>query len=633
MNRDETVALFLRGREAWNAWANRMLAERKALQGAGKWAARKLPWGELESQNDDTRQWLEDARADFSRCVFLVRGKTETEDAPEKDNEGDASASVPVISISVDADRIDFGGIRLYGDASGSEPFKTISVDADLIDFGGFVFPGPASFLSATFSGPARFRKAIFSGEASFRRATFSGYATFVSATYSDTASFWRATFSGEAVFPSTTFSGIAYFERATFSRYASFERTTFFGEARFLTATFSGDADFQSATFIGDANFRSATFSGNSAFDDARFNKAAIFKLAGFRKYASFECVSIEGPASFRAIHCEGAFIMAGATFEKVPDFIQAHFAEAPRLDDIMVVGRVSEKHPRPVYEEEKGKDPSWRTRQWRKVRHVGGRIRTAPRRKIAGIWTLLRYGDSNNLGRWRALQRLAVQGHDTERELEFNTREIRSQRYLSDWPLFWLLPRVSWVGFLRFWAGLAYGLSSNYGRSLALPLAWWLAAIAIGAVVYASQSPDLVKARETNRSGGSSALAATVGAAWDAWTEDKRCYEGEARPADPEKAPPYIGALTETLRKDTGIAAEALHLAFRNALIVLDGSSDAAHRTYGCLYGVELYGGSNPVAVVPSAVSSMSAAQKLFSALMIFLFGLALRNMLKVK
>jgi hypothetical protein len=55
--------------------------------------------------------------------------------------------------------------------------------------------------------------------------------------------------------------------------------------------------------------------------------------------------------------------------------------------------------------------------------------------------------------------------------------------------------------------------------------------------------------------------------------------------------------------------------------------------HRTYGCLYGVELYGGSNPLAVVPSAVSTASAAQKLFSALMIFLFGLALRNMLKVK
>ena len=79
--------------------------------------------------------------------------------------------------------------------------------------------------------------------------------------------------------------------------------------------------------------------------------------------------------------------------------------------------------------------------------------------------------------------------------------------------------------------------------------------------------------------------------------------------------------------------LANEAWHLAFRNAFIILDGSSEAAHRSFGCLYGVELYGGSNPLAVAPSAVSTASAIQKLFSGLTIFLFGLALRNMLKMK
>ncbi len=95
----------------------------------------------------------------------------------------------------------------------------------------------------------------------------------------------------------------------------------------------------------------------------------------------------------------------------------------------------------------------------------------------------------------------------------------------------------------------------------------------------------------------------------------------------------PPYVGALSPELQAGTDLANEAWHLAFRNAFIVLDGSAEAAHRTYGCLYGVEMYGGSNPLAVVPSAVSTASAVQKLFSALMIFLFGLALRNMLKMK
>ena len=92
-------------------------------------------------------------------------------------------------------------------------------------------------------------------------------------------------------------------------------------------------------------------------------------------------------------------------------------------------------------------------------------------------------------------------------------------------------------------------------------------------------------------------------------------------------------ISGLSEKLRSQTNARAEAWHLAFRNAFVVLDGGSDASHRMYGCLYGLELYAGQNPVPIVPSAVSTASAIQKLISGVLIFLFGLALRNMLKVK
>jgi hypothetical protein len=37
MNQDETIALFLQGKEAWNAWAGAMLAERKAMEAEGRW--------------------------------------------------------------------------------------------------------------------------------------------------------------------------------------------------------------------------------------------------------------------------------------------------------------------------------------------------------------------------------------------------------------------------------------------------------------------------------------------------------------------------------------------------------------------------------------------------------------------
>ena len=60
---------------------------------------------------------------------------------------------------------------------------------------------------------------------------------------------------------------------------------------------------------------------------------------------------------------------------------------------------------------------------------------------------------------------------------------------------------------------------------------------------------------------------------------------------------------------------------------MILLDSSGDSAHRAFGCLYGVERYGGN------PRSVGIASGIQKLVSAVFIFLFGLAVRHMLKVK
>src|SRR6516165_9103272 len=106
MNRDETVALFLQGREAWNAWAEKMLVERKAMEADGRWS-------------QTVKEWTEQARADFSRCLFLVRGPEGTKEAAGETKEKDVLTAPPV---------------------------KSISLDAGLIDFEGFVFPNDADF-------------------------------------------------------------------------------------------------------------------------------------------------------------------------------------------------------------------------------------------------------------------------------------------------------------------------------------------------------------------------------------------------------------------------------------------------------------------------------------------------------
>jgi hypothetical protein len=96
MTRDETVALFLDGREAWNAWAGARLAERKAMEADGRWSAEKHPWGTLEAKNDETRAWMKSAAVDFSRCLFLVSGAEGTKETAGEDKESSKGAAQPV---------------------------------------------------------------------------------------------------------------------------------------------------------------------------------------------------------------------------------------------------------------------------------------------------------------------------------------------------------------------------------------------------------------------------------------------------------------------------------------------------------------------------------------------------------
>jgi Pentapeptide repeats (9 copies) len=547
MTRDETVALFLQGKKAWNAWAEKMLAERKAMEADGRWAAerrpgwaveRKYPWDKLEPKNEETGAWIEAAAADLSHCRFLVRGGKGINEAAGETKKEDRSPPPPV---------------------------KSTSIDGDVINFEGFVFPGDADFRSATFSGYADFRSAAFSGIADFRSAAFSGD---------------------------------AYFRNAAFTGYANFRVVAFKDHARFDKAKFLGSAD------LGGANFFT-----NAFFLETTFFPSAFFGLARFEQFASFEHAHFLQNADFGAISGVRAFTLADTVFEGVPDFIQAHFEEALRLDNLKVIGRAIDLRPQP--EREKAK-------------------RRAQSRRLFAA-------DRNVPARWRALKRLAIQGHDTDRELEFHAREVRSQRFAGDRPLplaFWR--GKNWGGFFRFWFGILYQITSDFGRSLARPFAFWALGIVIFAVYYLGQNLDLAAARHRLNHQGFFRQAeaySTVARQAVTGTLPAGCVK-TTLPAGDSKEDSQNGltGLTEPVGSRTNLVNEALSIAYHNAVIVLDSSGDSAHRVFGCLYGVERYGG-NPVAYVPRNVAIASGMQKLFSAIFIFLFGLAVRNMLKVK
>ena len=272
----------------WNAWAEPLLAQRKALEEAGAWkSSREIPWEPKKGENPETQAWLEKATGNFSRCLFHLRGVEGIKETAGEDKAGDVDSGLPIKSIGLEADRADFSG---------------------------FIFPGSARFESATFSGDAWFARATFTGDAWFANATFSGDAWFES-----------ATFKGIAWLEFATFSGTAWFEFATFSGTAWFESATFTGTARFVIATFTGTAWFEFATFSGTARFEFATFSGTAWFESATFQNSTSYRGAKFEKQASF-----------RGIKVDRAFDMTGAKFEQVPAFNQADFKQAPDLDSV---------------------------------------------------------------------------------------------------------------------------------------------------------------------------------------------------------------------------------------------------------------------------------------------------------
>ena len=236
MTRDETVRRFLecetKRREAiaagkdededeahaaakacWNAWAAGLLADRKAMEAAGRWSA--------EPENDATRDWIARAKADFSFCLFLNKG------APD---EGEAKAA---------------------WEKKTGEGKRLIPVEAQVTRLNGFLFPGDALFDAAKFAGPTSFMSAKFSEIVSFRQATFSGTVIFDGSTFSGDAWFDGASFNEDAFFGSgeirdrVTFLGRASFENSTFSRTAWFEYARFHGIAFFNRANWLGVARF----------------------------------------------------------------------------------------------------------------------------------------------------------------------------------------------------------------------------------------------------------------------------------------------------------------------------------------------------------------------------------------------------
>ena len=272
MNQKQSLELLEQGKDAWNKWANKMLAEKDALV-----SAYKSMGGDLSQWEDKYVSWYKKAKVDFSDYDF------------ESD--------------------VDFRDFEFPGE----------------VFFISAKFQGHADFESAEFHDAAFFREVIFSKFCGFRNSTFTKMAKFSEAKFKHSAAFSNVKFLDDVNFDSTKFGKDASFEFAEFEGRVSFQEATFSDRAVFWFAEFKRQADFMAAKFFRPANFTYAEFEGDALFPQCSFSNAVYFGDSSFKKFASF-----------KAIRGKSIFSLHNVKFRNVPDFTEAHFEEAPQFDDV---------------------------------------------------------------------------------------------------------------------------------------------------------------------------------------------------------------------------------------------------------------------------------------------------------
>ena len=432
-----------------------------------------------------------------------------------------------------------------------------------------------ADFSGHEFEDVADFSGFVFPGPALFSEAAFSGY-----------AGFSEATFSGDAEFREAAFSGSAGFHKAAFSGDAGFHRATFSGDAEFREATFSGDAGFHRATFSGNAEFREAAFSDDADFSEAAFKSYAWFQKATFSGNAEFSEAAFSDSAIFRETAFKSYTEFHEANFSKMANFIQTDFTGITSFIRCRFEGYADYRAAQvsrgfSLTQAWFGQVPNFTQARFAEPPELDA-IHIEPRRgwprSLADFKTLLK-GDADLAAHWRALKRLAVAAHDHDRELLFWKGEVLARRWSVDKP---------WHALFYF--GLFYGWLSDFGRSVVRPLIGWALGLFGFAWYYLSQH---------------------LGDGWP-------CAVGPGN-----------------------TFTAALGLSLRNALVLPgSGSATKLDQIHACLYGIHGGPAMTPAPlparfqpVIPDAIAFAVVAQNLWSAVMLFLLFLALRNHFRIK
>lgn len=402
-------------------------------------------------------------------------------------------------------------------------------------------------------------------------------------------AAFLNATFSEGARFNSATFVDSARFSAASFSGDTGFNSTTFNGYALFDNVTISGDLSFTGAKFRNNAVFENATFSGDAEFFHSIFSRKALFYGATFLNDAKFNDAKFSGDAQFTKARFSGRVWFIKTIFSANANFISTNFEGISIFEEAKFIGNSGIATGTAYFTAARSADYfSLEGTSFENVPYFDQtRFDEAPTLDNIIVNPSSHADDSRYLpSRWRHLRRLATQGYDHERERDFFAEEIKSRRSVFD---FWNGRNCG-----RWWTGILYQGFSDFGRSLTRPLFWFL-----GSVLAFAHSYIFVHILQ--RFGAETALL------------DAQCFNDYGNPF-----------------------RAALNLSFaRSSVVGSIWARDGVTRALQCLYNTDNgpFMAGEMVVHLPSWVVASGYLQTLFSAVMIFLFLLAVRNHFRIR
>ena len=379
-------------------------------------------------------------------------------------------------------------------------------------------------------------------------------------------------------MFVDTQFQGEARFSGAGFRGPAGFLGTQFLGETSFSGAQFHGPAGFLEAQFHCEVCFSDARFEEWDQFLQTQINwqkypqfRGATFNRVAFQSAAYFNRVYFKETVSFRGTKFLGLVEFRGTEFYGDAFFANAKFEDYASFENAIFSAR-------------KGRcDVDFTSiRASQPFKLLGAKFHEVPAFNQADIkqppdfgcdFPLPSFwgGEEDLISRYRHIRRLA-KDYDHETEQKAFHGELRSRRGNID----------SKFG-LSFW----YDLFAACGRSIWQPFFWWVATLLFFAEIYLWN--------------------AGIGIAnWRLM-----CWANEFT-----------------------VGLKALSLSIANAVPVIGSSRPEEIRSiYACLYGVSGVTQGSQQFNIPPWSPVIQVGQNVVSAILIFLFLLAIRNQFKIK